>query len=153
MEQTKNSLKQFLINFDTNRITHYQPIIDRNGKNTGKAILTFGTCEPPLFIQGNNHMMKPVEPLLYRPVRCNKCQELGHRAAKCRSKVDRCMKCDGEHMTSKCMVNFYIRPFVCHNCRDNHTANFPRCPAWLRYKQEIQLKKTIRLRKHGKIGG
>ena len=41
---------QFSVCFDENRITQYQLIFDRNGKTTGKAILTFGTCEPPLFI-------------------------------------------------------------------------------------------------------
>ena len=52
------------------------------------------------------------------------------------------MKCDGQHVGNKCPANFYIRPFVCHNCRGNHTANISRCPAWLRYKQELQFKNS-----------
>ena len=126
-------------NFKANQISHYQPIFNRWGKSTGKAILTFDACEPPLFIQGAGQE-KTVSPLLYKPVRCNNCQDLGHRGAICKKSKPRCINCDGDHAAEKCHWDFYRVPFNCHNCKGNHTANFAGCPAWLRYKHEINLK-------------
>ena len=126
-------------NFKANQISHYQPIFNRWGKSTGKAILMFDACEPPLFIQGVGQE-KTVSPLLYKPVRCNNCQDLGHRGAVCRKSKPRCINCDGDHAAEKCHWDFNCVPFNCHNCKGNHTANFAGCPAWLRYKHEINLK-------------
>ena len=39
------------------------------------AILTFSTCEPPLFIHGKDHI-KSVEALLLRPICCNSAKNL-----------------------------------------------------------------------------
>ena len=129
-------------NFKANQISHYQLIFNRWGKSTGKAILTFDACEPPLFIQGVGQE-KTISPLLYKPVRCNNCQDLGHCGVVCRKSKPPCINCDGDHAAEKCHWDFYRVPFNCHNCKGNHTANFAGCPARIKYKHEINLKNKV----------
>ena len=128
--------------FGKNNISSFQPIYSKHGKNTGRAILTFETSLPPLFIEGTDQI-KAVKPMYYTPVRCNKCQEFGHRDSKCKSTKTRCTNCSSNHLRNECRVDFRRYPFRCYNCNDNdnnHTANHPMCPAWLKYKEEIRIK-------------
>ena len=125
--------------FGQNHITSFQPIFNKFGRSTGRSILTFDTSLPPLFIEGHDQV-KAIKPMYYTPVRCNKCQEFGHRDTKCRNTHFRCTNCSGNHLRKDCNVDFRRTPFRCYNCNDNHTANHPMCPAWIRYKEEIMFK-------------
>ena len=106
------------------------------GKSMGKAILTFNTCEPPLFIHGKTQE-KEVSPLMYTPVRCSRCQEFGHRDTKCKTKNPRCIQCSGPHVMRDCPPDFRFVLFNCFNCGGNHTANHQMCTAWHQYKFDI----------------
>lgn len=68
------------------------------------------------------------------PQRCMKCQQFGHIARECKSEVDTCGRCDGQHTTQSCLAT--ESDFYCAVCRrKGHTASDRRCPSLL---QKIQ---------------
>ena len=143
---TENQIRD-MFNFEVNNMTNFQPITNKWGKNMGKAIITFSTPEPPFYVRSGINV-KEIHPLQSRPVRCNNCQELGHKDFKCRNKA-RCMNCSDPHMTKNCRKDFRYTRFVCFNCNDNHTANHPMCPAWNQYKHSIEVKNQATLNDWG----
>ena len=141
------SEKQFkeTFNFNANRITDFQPIKNKWGKLSGKAILTFDMCEPPLEVHSEEHV-KEIKPLLFNPTRCNVCQNHGHHTARCKSNTVRCTYCCGAHRSKDCQVDFRFYPYLCFNCvkekrtDTNHSANHPGCKSWVDYKARINVK-------------
>ena len=61
----ENQFKE-MFSFNLNDITAFQPIRNKKGNNTGKAILTFSMCVLPLKIHGNDQE-KEINPLLLNP--------------------------------------------------------------------------------------
>lgn len=105
------------------------------------------TSKPsPLFFvdlkpQPNNQEIYAIKFINYQRVRieppnskrdiipqCLKCQQLGHTQNFCAQK-ERCVKCAGNHPTSKCPVPIDRKP-KCANCSGEHTANYRGCPAY-----------------------
>lgn len=58
------------------------------------------------------------------PLRCFKCQRMGHVANACKGKM-RCAKCGGEHEYGKCEEGTEIK---CCNCGEGHSAAYAGCP-------------------------
>jgi len=58
------------------------------------------------------------------PLRCYKCQRIGHTATVCKGKM-RCAKCGGEHEYGKCQEGAEIK---CCNCGGEHSAAYAGCP-------------------------
>lgn len=70
------------------------------------------------------------------PLRCFKCQRMGHTANVCKRKM-RCAKCGGEHEYGKCEDGVVIK---CCNCGGGHSAAYTGCPV----QQEAREAQTIR---------
>nr|XP_055046932.1 uncharacterized protein LOC129432503 [Misgurnus anguillicaudatus] len=64
-----------------------------------------------------------VREFIPKPLRCFKCQRIGHVAAVCRGKV-RCSRCGDEHEYDKCPENAVIK---CCNCGGPHSAAYGGC--------------------------
>ena len=61
------------------------------------------------------------------PVRCNKCQEYGHFAAKCASNTSTCGICGDSHRTNECNSSNHW----CVSCREaSHSSISRDCPAF-----------------------
>ncbi|KAJ7686853.1 hypothetical protein B0H17DRAFT_940071 [Mycena rosella] len=58
--------------------------------------------------------------LLDEPIRCLKCQGLGHVVGQCKSIHDTCARCAGMHRTSECRATDEER--ACANCRNAKRA-------------------------------
>ena len=141
-----------MFNFNLNNITEFKPIHNKKRNNSGKAILTFSTCVPPLKIHGKDQekdQEKEINPLLLNPTRCNACQLHGHHTTKCRSNKIRCTFCSGAHASRDCHVEFHYWPYICFHCiknpnlNSNHSANHPMCPTWIKYKQGINEQNNV----------
>lgn len=72
-----------------------------------------------------------------KPLRCFKCQRIGHVAAVCRGRM-RCPKCGDEHEYDKCPDNAVRK---CCNCGGPHSAAFGGCEVQLEAR-EVQKYKT-----------
>ena len=71
-------------NFENNNIVGFTTILNKLGKKTNKAIITFNTKIAPLKIIGEL-FSKKVSPLLYNTIRCSGCQKFGHIGKKMQS--------------------------------------------------------------------
>ena len=60
---------------------------------------------------------------IYKPWQCDNCQQFGHNAATCRSKL-KCVVCAGHHSVKDC-VSYEPR---CSNCGNSHIDNYGGCP-------------------------
>lgn len=75
----------------------------------------------------------PVRTFVPSPVRCFKCQKLGHIAAKCNTEVEQCI-CGIPKHEGACDE----RKTVCTNCQGNHPANSKKC---LKYLEQLAIQK------------
>ncbi|KAJ6491449.1 hypothetical protein C8R47DRAFT_918593, partial [Mycena vitilis] len=72
--------------------------------------------------------------LVTEPIRCMKCQKMGHIAAACPAQNDVCARCAGEHRTAECEATDEER--ACANCRaaerayQGHGAADRSCPVF-----------------------
>lgn len=67
------------------------------------------------------------------PLRCFKCQRMGHTAGQCKGK-QRCARCGGEHEYGNCGQDTKVK---CCNCGGEHSAAFGGCPVQ-RQAREVQ---------------
>jgi len=65
------------------------------------------------------------------PLRCFKCQRIGHVAAVCRGKI-RCVKCGGEHEFDKCTE---VNGLKCCNCGGPHSAAYGGCEVQIKARE------------------
>ncbi len=72
------------------------------------------------------------------PLRCFKCQRMGHTAKFCKGKIH-CAKCGGEHEYGKCEEGVEIK---CCNCGGGHSAAYAGCPVQ-QEAREVQKVKTV----------
>lgn len=72
------------------------------------------------------------------PLRCYKCQRIGHTAAVCKGKM-RCAKCGGEHEYGKCQEGAEIK---CCNCGGEHSAAYAGCPVQQQAREIQKVKST-----------
>ena len=74
-----------------------------------------------------------IRPYSQEPIRCYRCQELGHGISRCRNPV-RCGVCSGSHETRQCIEKLKAKESVtpkCPNCQGEHHAWNKACPARL----------------------
>ena len=71
----------------------------------------------------------------YKPLaridRCFRCQQFGHKAAKC-SNEPKCYKCGESHEYNRDCANVV----KCANCNGQHMAGSPECPVKISYRRE-----------------
>ena len=80
----------------------------------------------------------PVRPYVPAPLRCFKCQRLGHVAAVCRG-ARRCCRCGGDHDYGQCGEG--VQPRCC-NCGGAHSAAFQGCVKQ-QEEQEVQKYRAV----------
>lgn len=73
----------------------------------------------------------PVQVYVPVPLRCFKCQRIGHVAAVCRGKI-RCVKCGGEHEFDKCTE---VNGLKCCNCGGPHSAAYGGCEVQIKARE------------------
>ena len=71
----------------------------------------------------------------YKPLtridRCFRCQQFGHKAARC-THESKCFKCGEAHEYNRNCTN----PIKCANCSDSHMAGSPECPVKISFRRE-----------------
>lgn len=116
---------------------------NREPQYNGAIVVTFDRLEPPEKIKVG-FLNVEVRKHYPNPMRCSKCQRIGHRLKHCRAILPACAICakelDSNHNTETC------KPVCCINCSDkkkeaNHPANDKNCPSFLMEK-EIQKIRT-----------
>ena len=81
-----------------------------------------------------------VRPFVNEPLRCFRCQRLGHTALGCNART-RCLLCGGDHLKDQCRTVHE----KCANCSGNHRANSKLCSIYKTacdIEQEKALKQT-----------
>ena len=98
---------------------------------TTAVVLTFYE-EPPSIVYIDHERFK-TRPYVRQAVRCHNCQGFNHRQAGCRNSP-RCSRCGRRHSTGACNLDT-DQPLRCANCRGDHSAASPECPAFLNVKK------------------
>lgn len=107
--------------------------IRKDGKltDTPNHILTFNKPKLPSDIKVAMYKLE-IRPYIPAPVRCYRCQKLGHTTISCNNEP-RCACGKQPHEDSPCESS----P-VCVNCNGSHSAGYKGCPA---YKTEFAIQK------------
>lgn len=90
-------------------------------KETLSVVVQFERTLPKSVQLGYIHYS--VREYIPKPLRCYKCQRLGHTAQQCKGKL-RCARCGGQHEYGKCDKDAKIK---CCNCGGEHSAAFGGC--------------------------
>lgn len=100
--------------------------------DTHRYILTFERTRLPKVVKLAEWHHELVNLYVPRPMRCTRCQRLGHTRKRCRRDRDSCSVCCQEgHSRDEC----HNTP-SCINCSGDHSPNARECPAYL-LKTEI----------------
>lgn len=98
--------------------------------NTHCVRITFkGDCLPSHVKVG--HFRHQVRPFIPKPMRCHKCQKIGHVQGACRNS-EVCPRCSEPHTEDKCSATI----LKCPNCQGAHSASSKDCP---RIKKEFTI--------------
>ena len=101
-------------------------------QDTHRYILTFDTPNMPQTIKLASWHNELVEVFIPKPMRCIKCQKLGHTRKFCSSPEPTCAHCgQAGHLLRECKEN----P-KCVNCGEAHRSSSIKCPSYM-YKSEI----------------
>ena len=105
-------------------------------QNSLSVLLVFDKLMPAeIHIGWINYKVREYIP---QPLRCFKCQRMGHTAQQCKWRL-RCAKCGGEHEYGKCDKDAKIK---CCNCGGEHSEAFAGCVVQ-RQAKEVQRIKII----------
>lgn len=110
----------------------------RNGikKDSLSVLIEFESVMPKKIRMG--YLSYDVRQYIPAPMRCFKCQRMGHTAGQCKGKL-RCARCGGGHEYGKCDKDAKIK---CCNCGGEHSAAFGGCPIQ-KQAREVQKYKII----------
>jgi len=108
-------------------------------KNTNTFIVTFKAPTIPKHLH-IGYLGVPVSPYVLNPLRCFKCQKIGHGKNACRER-ETCATCGQIGHTSSDCTN---EP-KCPNCTGNYSAFSKSCPRWLfeNMVQQVKAEKGI----------
>ena len=136
-EELKNELKRPLMQIDkVYRLKKFDK--EKNEKvDTTTVILEFSNdshIEFPTFMYLGYKKVN-IKQFIPHPIRCLHCQSFGHIAANCRSKV-KCPLCAGNHKFENCKSRDQK---LCANCKQNHSAAYKGCDAFVKAKEIKQI--------------
>lgn len=102
-------------------------------------LLTFRSSEAPALIRLSSFQCVITKPYAPSPMRCKKCQKIGHTKNQCRSKTEHCRTCcQPDHATCD------GTPF-CINCGESHPPSSDECPHFLMRKRILHVQATQRI--------
>lgn len=126
-------------------VTHIDRMKTRtNGieKDSGTFILSFKGSSPPALVRLNEWHCEIVDPYTPFPMRCKRCQKLGHTKNQCRSEAESCERCGVlGHAADTCTSN---KP-TCINCSEDHQAASNNCPHYLMRKEILKVQSQERI--------
>ena len=94
--------------------------------NKHKWILTFNCTKLPALVKLAEWHRELVYPHIPRPLRCTRCQKLGHTKKWCRQTVDSCANCSQQgHSVTTCE-----NEPLCANCKAPHSSSSKDCPSY-----------------------
>ncbi|XP_062590939.1 uncharacterized protein LOC134252467 [Saccostrea cucullata] len=106
---------------------------------TNTYLLTFGMPTLPSKIKVGLYQMK-IEMFVPNPLRCFKCQRVGHGQSNCKGS-EVCFRCGEEGHDGKGCQN----DPKCKNCKGGHMASSKQCPMWKREKEIQKVKSEKRI--------
>jgi len=106
-------------------------------------LLTFKASSTPALIKLNQWHCELVEEYTPSPMRCKKCQKLGHTKNQCRNKEIVCERCATPHR-GECSA-----PLLCINCGGQHAASSTECEHYIMRREilRVQYREKITFRK------
>ncbi|XP_055916347.1 rho GTPase-activating protein gacK-like [Eupeodes corollae] len=100
---------------------------------SGLVLFTFDLFRPPTSLDVGWYKLK-VEEYFPNPMRCKKCQLLGHTMKRC-TRTATCVTCNlPPHPSENCTRTF------CANCADNHPASSKNCQRFIQAKEILKIK-------------
>ena len=94
--------------------------------NKHKWVLTFNSSKLPSLVKLAEWHRELVYPHIPRPLRCTRCQKLGHSKKWCRQTVDSCANCSQQgHPAAGCE-----NEPLCANCKSPHPSSSKTCPSY-----------------------
>ena len=132
LNDTELKIQETLSDQGVINVEQVKRMINGELKSTPKYILTFnGTYLPP-FVKVAEWHRELVELYIPNPMRCLRCQKLGHTKKRCRNEKEICRRCGGEdHKSQEC-----TNDPSCVNCGLPHPANDNNCPAY-NFRKEV----------------
>lgn len=109
--------------------------------DTNVFIVTFQTSTLPALIKLTDWHYEPVEIYAPAPMRCKKCQKLGHTHNQCRNEHTPCPKCTQNGHTAKDCSNVAF----CINCGKDHPSSDSNCPHYLMRKEMLKIQLTEKI--------
>lgn len=118
---------------DNANITEDEKNKSNKVEHSGYMVLTFNLYNLPKVIDVAWYKVK-VKTYFPNPMRCQKCQLLGHTKNKCNN-PESCVICNlPPHTSTECTR------IQCANCNDNHPASDRNCPRYIQQKEIIRIK-------------
>ena len=108
---------------------------------SNRFILTFSRPDLPPLIKLCDFKYELVEPYVPLPMRCFKCQTLGHTTARCSKTEETCAKCGRPGHSSTSCTNTPS----CVNCQSQHPADSNNCPAYQMRKDILTVQSKLSL--------
>ena len=100
--------------------------------NKHKWVLTFNCTKLPSLVKLAEWHRELVYPHIPRPLRCTRCQKLGHSKKWCRQTTESCVTCGQEgHSGPDCE-----KEPLCVNCKAPHPSSSKECPSY-RFRCEV----------------
>ena len=111
--------------------------LKKNGEQvpTGTVFLTFNSPVLPRRLSLGFTSI-PIDPFIPNPMRCFRCQKLGHTIGRCQRNIA-CAICAAPHENDNC-----DKQAKCVNCDGDHPSFSKKCPVWIFEKEILHIKTT-----------
>ena len=133
----EEQLLEILKDQGVDKISRMKRHIGGSLQYTNSFILQFNSSTLPSLIKLNTWHFERVEQYIPTPMRCRKCQRLGHSTNQCRSSSPTCENCSQQGHSADTCTN----PPLCINCEGKHRASCNSCPHYI-FRKEILIEQT-----------